>query len=79
MDEESVQDSSTFLLGNPLNFGTAEAGVQGLRGSQGWGTHLVGARAHTHLEGHLGRVLSMGLRVFKSGQEEESKKGLWEG
>lgn len=78
-DEQAEEDGSPFLLGDPLDLGTAEAGVHGLGGRLRGRADLVGARAHAHLQGHLGGVLSVRLGVFESGKREGKKIKTWLG
>lgn len=56
-----------MLLGDPLDFCVAKAGVKGLAGPKVLGPHLVRARPHAHLETHLGLVTAVRTGVPESG------------
>lgn len=65
-NEQSVEERAALLLGDPLDLGVAEARVQGLAVAERRGSHLVGARAHAHLESHLSLVAAVRTGVPKS-------------
>lgn len=73
-DKQAVEQRGALLLADPLDLCAAEARVQLLTGAQRiTGTHLVGARPHTHLEAHLSLVAPLGAGVLKSRRGSRKK------
>lgn len=68
--QQGIEKCGPLLLGYPLKFGWAEVRVGRLSEGSGRGSGGVGARAHTHLERHLGLVCLLGFGVPESVRQE---------
>lgn len=68
--QQGIEERSPLLLGYPLKFRWTEMRVR--RFSEGGRSRArgVGARAHTHLERHLGLVCPLGFGVSESIRQE---------
>lgn len=68
--QQGIEERGPFLLGYPLKFGWAEVRVRRFSEGSRRGTRSVGARAHTHLERHLGLMRPLGFGVPESVKQE---------
>lgn len=64
--QQGIEERGPFLLGHPLKFSWAEVRIGRLSEGHRRGSRGVGARAHTHLERHLGLVRPLGFGVPES-------------
>lgn len=64
--QQGIEECGPLLLGYPLKFGWAEVRVRRFSEDSGRRAGGVGARAHTHLECHLGLVCPLEFGVPKS-------------
>lgn len=68
--QQGIEERGPLLLGHPLEFSWAEVRVGRLSEGSRRGPGGVGARAHAHLERHLGLVRPLGFGVPESGRQE---------
>lgn len=68
--QQSIEECGPLLLGYPFKFGWAEVRVRRFSEGSGRRARGIGARTHTHLEGHLGLVCPLGFGVPESVRQE---------
>lgn len=74
--QQGIKECGPLLLGYPFKFSWAEVRVRRYSEGNRRRARGVGARAHTHLERHLGLVCPLGFEVPES-VRQEAKRGPW--
>lgn len=72
--QQGIEECGSLLLSDPLKFRWAEVLVRKFSEGRRGRARSIGARAHTHLKGHLSLVCPLGFWVPESVSQAETRE-----